>query len=205
VVELALQTLTPQRPGLQVWAVGERLRASLADAGITAQGSFAVPASVQAITGQVTDILLAVIDTPVQAPAADAAPALLLFYNRPSGGSTYTPVSQRLLPLDEAWRRDLAGRPWPTPLPAQRLGSAAETLRGLIGEYVFVSLFRASAASLASENASRLAAMDRADRNIDKMLGTLHSRFHRSRQRTIDEELSDVISGFKALKPQVEA
>jgi F-type H+-transporting ATPase subunit gamma len=75
----------------------------------------------------------------------------------------------------------------------------------LIGEYVFVSLFRASAASLASENASRLAAMDRADRNIDKMLGTLHSRFHRLRQRTIDEELSDVISGFKALKPQVEA
>jgi F-type H+-transporting ATPase subunit gamma len=67
---------------------------------------------------------------------------------------------------------------------------------------VFVSVFRASAESLASENASRLAAMDRADRNIDKMLGVLNDRFHRLRQSKIDEELSDVLSGFKALRQQ---
>ena len=48
------------------------------------------------------------------------------------------------------------------------VGSARETLRGLISEYLFVSIFRACAESLASENASRLAAMDRADRNIDE-------------------------------------
>ena len=75
-------------------------------------------------------------------------------------------------------------------------------MRGLIREYVFVSMFRAAAESLASENASRLAAMDRADRNIDKMLLVLHDRFRRSRQSRIDEELSDVVSGFKALSRQ---
>ena len=47
---------------------------------------------------------------------------------------------------------------------------------------LFVSLFRACAESLASENASRLAAMERADRNIDELLGNLNSKFHRLRQ-----------------------
>ncbi|MEB0059453.1 F0F1 ATP synthase subunit gamma [Variovorax sp. LG9.2] len=78
------------------------------------------------------------------------------------------------------------------------------TLRALIREYLFVSIFRACAESLASENASRLAAMDRADRNIDEMLGTLEDALHRLRQAKIDEELSDVISGFKALRDQVD-
>ncbi len=74
----------------------------------------------------------------------------------------------------------------------------------MIREYLFVSIFRACAESLASENASRLAAMDRADRNIDEMLGTLEDALHRLRQAKIDEELSDVISGFKALRDQVD-
>ena len=61
------------------------------------------------------------------------------------------------------------------------------------------SLFRACAESLASENASRLAAMERAERNINELLENLHGTFHRLRQGTIDEELFDVISGFEAL------
>jgi hypothetical protein len=53
--------------------------------------------------------------------------------------------------------------------------------------------------TLASENASRLAAMERADKNIDELLANLHGTFHRLRQSGIDEELLDVISGFEAL------
>jgi len=48
-------------------------------------------------------------------------------------------------------------------------------------------------------DASRLAAMERADRNIDELLENLHGTFHRLRQSGIDEELFDVISGFEAL------
>ena len=79
------------------------------------------------------------------------------------------------------------------------MGSGTVTLRALIREYLFVSLFRACAESLASENASRLAAMDRADRNIDDLLERLQGTFHRLRQAGIDEELFDVISGYEAL------
>jgi F-type H+-transporting ATPase subunit gamma len=69
------------------------------------------------------------------------------------------------------------------------------TLRALIREYLFISLFKACAESLASENASRLAAMERADKNIKGLLEKLQGTFNRLRQDGIDEELFDVIAG----------
>ena len=79
------------------------------------------------------------------------------------------------------------------------MSSGASTLLAFAREYLFVSLFRACAESLASENASRLAAMQRAEKNIDELLEDLNRTFHRLRQSGIDEELFDVISGFEAL------
>ena len=75
-----------------------------------------------------------------------------------------------------------------------------QTLRAMVREYLFVSLFRACAESLASENASRLAAMQRAEKNINELHSSLMQRFHRLRQSGIDAELFDVISGFGAIK-----
>jgi ATP synthase len=72
------------------------------------------------------------------------------------------------------------------------MGFGTATLRALIREYLFISLFRACAESLASENASRLAAMERADRNIDELLAKLRNTTRRLRQSSIDEELFDV-------------
>jgi len=59
---------------------------------------------------------------------------------------------------------------------------------------------KAYAESLASENASRLAALQRAEKNIDELLDDLSLKFHGLRQSNIDEELFDVVSGFEALK-----
>ncbi len=199
IVDYAREALPTGRQAPRVWAVGDRMRASLSAAGMSSLHTFAVPATVQAITRLVTDILVNVVDVPSTSALSGHAFELHLFYNHPTTGSAYVPVGQRLLPLDEAWRLELARRPWPSKLPAEVVGDSADTMRALISEYVFVSLFRAGAASLASENASRLAAMDRADRNIDTMLGALNERFHRLRQGRIDEELSDVVAGFKAL------
>ncbi len=82
-------------------------------------------------------------------------------------------------------------------------GNHDTTLRAPIREYLLVSIFRACAASVASENASRLAAMQRADKKIDALLDTLSGDFHRLHQDGIDEELFDVITGFEALnKPR---
>ena len=79
------------------------------------------------------------------------------------------------------------------------MGGGTTALRAILREYLFISLFRACAESLASENASRLAAMQRAEKNIDNSLEDLNRTFHRLRQSGIDEELFDVVAGFEAL------
>ncbi len=98
----------------------------------------------------------------------------------------------------------LAEIAWPTANLPEVVGGDAATLPALIREYLFISLFRACAESLASENASRLAAMQRAEKNIDELLAQLHAAFHRVRQTGIDEELFDVVSGFEALTGSAE-
>jgi F-type H+-transporting ATPase subunit gamma len=114
-------------------------------------------------------------------------------------GALYEPVDQQLLPLDAHWQQGVAERRWPTGNLPEILGGGIATLRALIREYLFISLFRAAAESLASENASRLSAMQRADKNINDLLEQLQRSFHQLRQSGIDEELFDVISGFEAL------
>jgi F-type H+-transporting ATPase subunit gamma len=195
VADFAAKALASMPAKPEVWAVGERVHARLADAGLPLVGLFAVPNSVRAITPLVGQILIQSETRHSQGEVAE----LHLFYNRPTSGAIYEPVSQRLLPLDEEWRRKLAEIPWPTGNLPEVMGGGTATLRALIREYLFVSLFRACAESLASENASRLAAMQRADKNIEESLEDLNRAFHRLRQSRIDEELFDVISGFEAL------
>jgi F-type H+-transporting ATPase subunit gamma len=194
VADYAVKALAglPGKP--EVWAVGERVHARLTDAGLPPMGLFAVPNSVKAITPLVGQIQ---IESEAHRAKGEYA-RVYVFHNRPQFGAIYEPVGQRLLPLDAQWQRGLAEVRWPTKsLPEVMDGGA--TLRALIREYLFISLFRACAESLASENASRLAAMERADRNINELLESLHGTFHRLRQSGIDEELFDVISGFEAL------
>ncbi|MBK5966248.1 F0F1 ATP synthase subunit gamma [Thiocystis minor] len=208
VAEQAVKTLEGltdppwDRPGrrAQVWAVGERVQARLADAGLPVVGRFKVPSSAAGITPLIGEILTAI---ETDDGFRRALPSLYLVYNRPDPAAVYAPVAQRLLPLDAPWRRSLAEAPWPTNnLPeiiGGDTGAANGTLRALIREHLFVSLFRACAESLASENASRLAAMQRADKNIEELLETLNGTFHQLRQSAIDAELFDVIAGFEAL------
>jgi len=195
VADFAIKTLAALHGKPQVWAVGERVHARLADAGLPLVGLFSVPNSVKAVTPLVGQIL---IESETRQNHGEVT-ELHLFYNRPKSGAVYTPVSQRLLPLDETWRRKLAELPWPTKNLPEVIGGGTATLRSFIRGYLFVSIFRACAESLASENASRLAAMQRADKNIDELLEDLNKTFHRLRQSGIDEELFDVISGFEAL------
>jgi len=195
VVEHALAVLASSPGKARVWAVGERAHARLLDAGSPPQGLFPVPGSVAMVTRLVGQMLLE-----VGMPDGEReGEALILFYNRPDAASGYAPVSQRLLPLDERWQRTLARKPWPTARLPGVLGAGPPALQAFVREHLFVSLFRASAESLCSENASRLAAMQRADRNIGELLEDLNARFHRLRQSSIDEELFDVVAGFDAL------
>jgi F-type H+-transporting ATPase subunit gamma len=195
IADYAIRTLAalPGKP--EVWAVGERVHARLADGGLSPVGLFAVPTSVKAITPLVGQIQ---IESETRRAKGEYA-RVYVFHNRPQPGALYVPVSQRLLPLDAQWTQGLAQVRWPAGNLPEVMGRGTTTLRALIREYLFISLFRACAESLASENASRLAAMQRAEKNIDELLEDLNRTFHRLRQSGIDEELFDVVSGFEAL------
>ncbi len=198
VVEYATEALAEIGGTAQVWAVGERVHSRLADTGMPLMGLFNVPSSVKAITPLIGKILIAGEDLGSEYEGAE----FHLFYNRPTSGMVYEPIHEQLLPLDASWQHQLAKTPWPTHRLPEVMGPPTTTLRTLIREFLFVSLFRACAESLASENASRLSAMPRADKNIDELLEDLNSKFHRLRQSSIDEELFDVVSGFEALSTE---
>lgn len=195
-VEFVLQTMEHLPGEKTVWAIGERIQSRFADTDLLAKESFALPNSISAITPLVGQILIEM----ESQRQKGAVTQVYLFHNRPKSGAIYTPVVQRLLPLDDLWRRDLAAIRWPTQNLPEVMNGGGQTLLALVREYLFVSIFRACAESLASENASRLAAMQRAEKNIDELLEDLNRTFFRLRQSGIDEELFDVVSGFEAMR-----
>jgi F-type H+-transporting ATPase subunit gamma len=178
-----------------VWTVGERVCPSLEAAGLTVRKRFVVPSSVAAITALVTEMQLEIEGY----TATERHSEIHVFHNSPQAAARYEIVSQRLLPLDAAWFKRLKGISWPNAQLAQVLGERTTNLTALVHEQLFISLYRACAESLASENASRLEAMQRAEENIDSVSEDLRRSLNRLRQSSIDEELFDVVAGFNAL------
>ena len=187
-----LAELAAQPGDKAAWAVGERIYGRLQESSLALRHLYPVPNSVSAITPLISQIL---VDDELTREDVE----VYIFHNRPRPGSSYEPVRQRLLPLDEKWQRDLGQTKWPTKMLPQVIAGRQPAVLALIREYLFVSLFKACAESLASENASRLAAMQRAEKNIGELLEQLRADFHQQRQNSIDAELFDVISGFEVL------
>jgi F-type H+-transporting ATPase subunit gamma len=177
-------------------AIGVRGRAELEARGLTVQRTFRLPSSVSSLSDAVMDVLVEIQDWRTER----GVERVVLFHNRPKAQTTYEPFAVQLLPIDLQWLDALAQKPWPTNnLPAYTLDEEA-LLAGLVRDYLFMVLFRAFAESLASENASRLASMQAAEKNIGERIDALEAEFHRKRQAAITEELLDVVSGFEALE-----
>jgi F-type H+-transporting ATPase subunit gamma len=196
IADFAARSLNALPGKKEVWVVGERVQLLLSDAGFATTKLFPVPGSVNGITPLINELLVKSEEIREQKKVNE----VYIFHNQPKQGVGYVPVMQRMLPLDEKWRQEFAKLHWPTKNPPQIAGGIRATLLALIREYLFVSFFKACTESLASENASRLDAMQRAEKNIEELLDDLSHEFQRLRQSSIDEELFDVIAGFEALK-----
>ena len=195
-VDFASQSLQNIEGTKEIWTVGERVQLLFSDIGYNTSKRFIVPSSVSAITPLIQQIL----SQSESVFKNEKSTEVYIFHNQPMIAADYKPTFQRLLPLDEKWRQSLTTLKWPTKLTPQIVGGLYPTLLQLIHAYLFASMYKACAESLASENASRLAAMQRAEKNIDELLDELGQKFNSLRQSSIDEELFDVVSGFEALK-----
>lgn len=196
VAQQARKFLEGLTQGPVVWAMGERVQGFLQEADLDVAGLFPAPNTVEGITGLIGRILAEV----ESRLGYDAQ--VHLFYNCQDVGTQCAPRHLQLLPLDGVWRQRYGSMAWPTKILPEITGDPERTLRALVREYVFVSLFRACAESLAAENASRLVAMQRAEKNIAELLADMSGAFHRLRQAGIDAELFDVIAGFEALSQE---
>ena len=174
----------------QLFSVGERINNQLVTLGVATHQKLHTPTSVEAITECCNTLLLHF------ASYANGQAGLSLFYNQQYSGSLYKAHQQTILPLDCAWQQHLHQRRWPTNNLPELFDITRTTMPALLREYIFVSIFRACAQSLASENSCRLAAMQRAEKNIDEQLEGLQRNYHHLRQQNIDAELFDVIYGF---------
>ncbi len=77
--------------------------------------------------------------------------------------------------------------------------SEEEILQALLPRNVSVQMFRSLAESYASEQGSRMTAMDNATRNAGEMIDDLTLTYNRTRQAAITTELIEIISGAEAV------
>jgi F-type H+-transporting ATPase subunit gamma len=196
IAEHAAQRFTKEGDGsVQILGLGELIGGRLEDVGHAPDRTLEAPDAVEQITPRVQDLLVDVeqwrVDEQIQ--------KVLLFFNETTSGTSFAPTMQRLLPLDRHWLEQLEEEPWPTQMiPIFRMGWEP-LFAALVRQYLFVSLYRAFAESLASEHSSRLAAMQAAEDNAEERLDDLQMRFNRQRQNAITEELLDITSGYEAL------
>jgi F-type H+-transporting ATPase subunit gamma len=192
----ALSKLALRRENQTLLAVGGRAASHLEAEGRTVEENLEVPASVSGIPAVVHDLLQRIEDW----HGRRNIEMVVLFYCRPRSGHSFRPRGIRLLPVDLEWIRSLKAKRWPTPMIPMYTMDTEQLFHSLIREYLFVSLFRAFTESLASENASRLASVQIAERNIEDRLKGLSAEFRRSRRDSITSELLDIVSAFEALK-----
>jgi F-type H+-transporting ATPase subunit gamma len=179
----------------KVLAVGARVADYVEDAGQPVEELMTTPSSTAGITPLVQEIIMIIEEWHFR----QNVDHFVLFYNDYISGSNYQPYKVQLLPVNRDWLKDIARKKWDSKsLPIFRM-DCNRIFSSLIREYLFVSLYRAFAESLASENASRLASMQNAEKNIEEQMMDLHVQFHRTRQMTITEELLDIVAGFEAL------
>lgn len=198
IAQYALQRMDAapaQLENRRLLAVGARAAASLEQAGEAVEEDFLVPGTATRITTTVQQILLKVEEWRSQVGTR----YVYLFYNRRVSGGGYLPTGVELLPVNLRRFHRPEEAPWPSRRLPMYTMDRERLLAALLRQYFFVSIFRACAESQASEHASRLAAMQSAERNLDERLEEVTADFRRLRQEAITTELLDVVSGFEAV------
>ncbi|WP_414733725.1 FoF1 ATP synthase subunit gamma [Acetobacterium carbinolicum] len=193
IAEFAIKKITPGKEAVII-AIGQQILPRLTDQ-LMVSRTLPVPLTEKGITSMVQKLLFEIDEIRDEKDIE----TIMLYYNKPIQLTLFEEESERLFPIDfeklEKSKVEWKSNSLPTYLITR------ETLfSDLIQQYFFITLYRSFCYSLASENASRLASMEAAGKNIDDRLDQLNASYRRQRQDQITEEISDVISGFKAIK-----
>ncbi len=118
-----------------------------------------------------------------------------LFFSRFRSVISQIPTALRLIPAEFPANDDAAG----TGAAYEYEPGEDEILAALLPRNISIQVFRALLENAASEQGSRMSAMDNATRNAGEMIKKQTQIYNRSRQAMITKELIEIISGAEAL------
>ncbi|MDC0250176.1 F0F1 ATP synthase subunit gamma [Candidatus Pelagibacter sp.] len=117
-----------------------------------------------------------------------------IFYNQFKNVITQIPQAQQIIPLNvENSEEDKSEDGY------EFEPDEDEILSNLLPKNISTQIFKAMLENSASEQGSRMSAMDNATRNAGEMVDKLTIEYNRSRQAAITKELIEIISGAESL------
>jgi len=117
-----------------------------------------------------------------------------IFYNQFKNVITQIPQSQQIIPLKTENSEENKSEDSYEFEPDED-----EILNNLLPKNISTQIFKAMLENSASEQGSRMSAMDNATRNAGEMVDKLTIEYNRSRQAAITKELIEIISGAESL------
>ncbi len=119
----------------------------------------------------------------------------ILFYNNFKNVITQIPQAQQIIPADKNTIKENEEN-----LVAYEFEpDEDEILEDLLPKNISTQVFKAFLENAASEQGSRMTAMDNATRNAGDLVDKLTINYNRSRQASITKELIEIISGAESL------
>jgi F-type H+-transporting ATPase subunit gamma len=118
----------------------------------------------------------------------------ILFYNNFKNVITQIPQAQQIVPADKTPIKENEKN-----LSYEFEPEEDEILEDLLPKNISTQVFKAFLENAASEQGSRMTAMDNATRNAGDLVDKLTITYNRSRQASITKELIEIISGAESL------
>jgi F-type H+-transporting ATPase subunit gamma len=116
-----------------------------------------------------------------------------IFYNKFKNVITQIPQAQQIIPLNDEGNENSSDESY------EFEPDEDEILSNLLPKNISTQIFKAMLENSASEQGSRMSAMDNATRNAGEMVDKLTIEYNRSRQAAITKELIEIISGAESL------
>jgi len=121
----------------------------------------------------------------------------ILFYNNFKNVITQIPQAQQIIPAENKLSNEKKENTFSYSYEFEP--EEDEILEDLLPKNLSTQVFRAFLENAASEQGSRMAAMDNATRNAGDLVDKLTINYNRSRQASITKELIEIISGAESL------
>ncbi|MCD8365057.1 MAG: ATP synthase F1 subunit gamma [Clostridiales bacterium] len=189
------QKLLDDHPDTKLFVVGEYGRQYYAKRHIPIEQSFLYTAQSPTVqrSREITEVLLEQYD-------AGKIEKVYIIFTDMKNRLNQEAITHRLLPFHRKYFTDTLEKEKPVTREFEFVPSVQEVLASAIRSVVAGFIYGALVDSFCCEQSARMAAMDSANRNAEKIMDDLSIQYNRVRQAAITQEITEVSAGAKAQK-----